>query len=101
MALANEQSVPAAAAHPRHAALLAQLKSSKSVKDANFIDESETELAERYVLPGAEKQAEEENVEIIAQLADEFTCASCFMVRHRSQLVREDGADKFCAECEG
>jgi len=33
--------------------------------------------------------------------ADEFTCASCFLVRHRSQIAREKDGLKYCVECVG
>ncbi|NKX55946.1 DUF4193 family protein, partial [Arthrobacter mobilis] len=31
----------------------------------------------------------------------EFTCASCFLVRHKSQVAREKDGQKFCRDCEG
>ncbi len=71
-----------------------------SVRDA-VVDLSETELAELFELPGAEPAPEELEVEILAQQADEFTCGSCFLVRHRSQLAREKGGLMFCRDCEG
>jgi len=80
---------------------IAQLKAGKTAEMANLIDESEASLAEDYVLPGGEASQEEAAVEILSEQADEFTCASCFMVRHRTQLVREDNGQKFCSECEG
>ncbi|HST72506.1 MAG TPA: DUF4193 family protein, partial [Kocuria rosea] len=30
----------------------------------------------------------------------EFTCASCFLVRHRSQLARQAGGTSYCGDCE-
>lgn len=33
--------------------------------------------------------------------ADEFTCYSCFLARHRSQLARESAGHSYCVECEG
>jgi len=32
-------------------------------------------------------------------LHDEFTCAQCFLVRHRSQLAKRIGEDGICKEC--
>ncbi len=66
-----------------------------------LVDLSETELAELFDLPGAEGAPEELEVEILAQQADEFTCSSCFLVRHRSQLAREKGGQMYCRDCEG
>ncbi|MFJ2620893.1 DUF4193 family protein [Glutamicibacter sp. NPDC087344] len=95
-----------AAAQPTQAEMdrareIATLKLGKNAAMANLIDESEAELAELFILPGGEAQAEEANIDIVPEQADEFTCASCFMVRHRTQLVREENGQKFCTECEG
>jgi hypothetical protein len=38
---------------------------------------------------------------VIPPGADEFTCYSCFLVRHRSQLARESNGHSYCVECEG
>jgi hypothetical protein len=52
-------------------------------------------------VPGGEFVAEELTVQVIPQKEDEFTCYSCFLVRHRSQLAREKNGHAYCAECEG
>lgn len=80
---------------------IAQLKAGKTAAMANLIDEAETPLAEEYVLPGGEASQEEVSIEILPEQVDEFTCVSCFMVRHRTQLAREENGQKFCSECEG
>ncbi len=51
--------------------------------------------------PGGEFIAEELVVQVVPQADDEFTCYSCFLVRHRSQLVREKDGHAYCVECEG
>ncbi|EYT52374.1 dUTPase [Kocuria sp. UCD-OTCP] len=38
---------------------------------------------------------------VIPEQVDEFTCASCFLVRHRSQLARQSGETRYCTDCEG
>ncbi len=43
---------------------------------------------------------EEMVVVVLPPQADEFTCQSCFLVKHRSQIARETKAGAFCAECE-
>ena len=48
-----------------------------------------------------EESYEELNVVVLPAQDDEFTCASCFLVRHRSQIAREDGGLYYCVECEG
>lgn len=62
------------------------------------LDESDT--VEGIELPG-DFIAEELIVEVIPQADDEFTCWSCFLVRHRSQVAREKDGHAYCIECEG
>ena len=52
-------------------------------------------------VPGGEFIAEELTVQVIPQANDEFTCHSCFLVRHRSQIARQTGAEVYCRDCEG
>ncbi|MGO4857320.1 DUF4193 domain-containing protein [Arthrobacter sp. 2MCAF14] len=52
-------------------------------------------------IPGGEFIAEELVVQVVPQLKDEFTCYSCFLVRHRSQMAREQDGHAYCIECEG
>jgi hypothetical protein len=52
-------------------------------------------------VPGGEFIAEELVVQVIPQADDEFTCYSCFLVRHRSQVAREKAGHAYCIECEG
>ena len=51
--------------------------------------------------PGGEFISEELTVQVIPQANDEFTCYSCFLVRHRSQIAREKDGQAYCIECEG
>ena len=57
--------------------------------------------AESFELPGADLSNEELNVVVLPAQEDEFTCASCFLVRHRSQIAREEDGLLYCVECEG
>ena len=63
------------------------------------IDENDT--AEGIDLPGADLSNEELTVIVVPEQSDEFTCSSCFLVRHRSQVAREKDGLKYCRECEG
>jgi hypothetical protein len=38
-------------------------------------------------------------VRVVPKQVDEFTCMSCFLVRHRSQLANEK--KMICKECAG
>ncbi|ALO67379.1 hypothetical protein AS189_13865 [Arthrobacter alpinus] len=76
-------------------------KSSTVGRPIAVIDHAEIELADSYELPGGELPPDELALEIIAEQVDEFTCSSCFLVRHRSQLARENQGMKYCKDCEG
>jgi hypothetical protein len=52
-------------------------------------------------VPGGEFIAEELTVQVVPQAGDEFTCFSCFLVRHRSQIARQSGGHAYCKDCEG
>ncbi|XPE04791.1 DUF4193 domain-containing protein [Arthrobacter sp. N1] len=66
-----------------------------------LIDEDELAAADAFDLPGADLSSEEISVQILAAQADEFTCASCFLVRHRSQIAADRGGRLYCVDCEG
>ena len=36
---------------------------------------------------------------VLPRQADEFTCASCFLVKHRSQIDHVEGTLIICKEC--
>ena len=61
----------------------------------------ESDALDDAMTPGGEIVAEELIVQVIPQAADEFTCYSCFLVRHRSQLAREEDGHSYCIECAG
>jgi hypothetical protein len=65
------------------------------------LDAEELAAAESFDLPGADLSSEEITEQVLAAQADEFTCASCFLVRHRSQIARNGGGQLFCTDCEG
>nr|MDT0666013.1 DUF4193 family protein [Micromonospora sp. DSM 115978] len=48
-------------------------------------------------LPDAEVRDEELSLRVLPRQADEFTCTSCFLVHHRSQLV--DVKRTVCTDC--
>ncbi|MDQ1058611.1 hypothetical protein QFZ23_002512 [Arthrobacter globiformis] len=64
------------------------------------IDADESEIAEGFELPGVDLSKEELLIHIVPLQPDEFTCMSCFLVHHRSQLAREKDGKKYCTECE-
>jgi hypothetical protein len=60
----------------------------------------EADAMDDTVVPEGEFVAEELIVEVIPQAEDEFTCYSCFLVRHRSQIALEKNGHSYCIECE-
>ena len=61
----------------------------------------EADLADNFELRGADLSNEELLVRIVPVPSHEFTCMSCFLVHHRSQLASEKNGKKYCTECEG
>ncbi|GAA4037962.1 DUF4193 domain-containing protein [Arthrobacter methylotrophus] len=61
----------------------------------------EADALDEGLTPGGEIVTEELIVQVIPQAKDEFTCYSCFLVRHRSQLARESDGHSYCIDCEG
>ena len=78
-----------------------ELKSRRTDKQSAVVDEDEAEAADSYELPGADLSGEELLVRVLPAQADEFTCSSCFLVRHRSQIAREKNGLLYCKDCEG
>jgi hypothetical protein len=76
-----------------------ELKARRVDKTASTVDEDETDAAEGFELPGADLSNEELSVRVLPRQADEFTCAHCFLVHHRSQLASERGGQLICKEC--
>ncbi|MDQ0767302.1 hypothetical protein QF031_000051 [Pseudarthrobacter defluvii] len=61
----------------------------------------EADALDDGLIPGGEIISDELIVQVIPQAADEFTCYSCFLVRHRSQRARESNGHAYCVEREG
>lgn len=57
------------------------------------------ESTDWFELPGLDLLDEELAVVVVPMRSDEFRCASCFLVHHRSQLARQRGSDLICREC--
>lgn len=76
-----------------------ELKARRVDKAASTVDVDETELAENLELPGADLSDESLSVRVLPRQADEFTCFSCFLVHHRSQLAGTRDGMPICKEC--
>ncbi|MDJ0357406.1 DUF4193 domain-containing protein [Paenarthrobacter sp. PH39-S1] len=77
-----------------------ELKNHRTDTKSAVVDEDEAEAAEAFELPGADPSGEELLVTVVPPQPDEFTCSSCFLVRHRSQIARENNGMLFCRDCE-
>ncbi|MEV0381572.1 DUF4193 domain-containing protein [Nonomuraea sp. NPDC050643] len=78
---------------------LQELQTRRADTSSGSIDVDETDLAESLELPGADLSNEELSVRVIPPQADEFTCSSCFLVHHRSQLAAGKNGRQVCLEC--
>ena len=77
-----------------------ELKSRRSDIGSNDVDEDENEAAESFELPGADLSKEELTVLVVPAQEDEFTCVSCFLVKHISKLSPEsDPGAPMCLDC--
>ena len=75
------------------------LKARRSDKSSGVVDEDEADAADSFELPGADLSGEELSVRVLPPQQDEFTCMSCFLVHHRSQLAEFRGDQPICTEC--
>ena len=82
-----------------HEESLEELKARQADKKSGQVDIDEAEAAENLELPGADLSREELTVRVLPRQVDEFTCSKCFLVHHRSQLVKGEGATAVCREC--
>ncbi len=78
---------------------LEELKARRVDKSASSVDVDETEQAEGFELPGADLSDQELAVQVVPRQSDEFTCSSCFLVHHVSQIADENGGQPICREC--
>lgn len=76
-----------------------EIKSRRNDKNSGKVDEDEVEAAESFELPGADLSHEELTVRVLPRQADEFTCAGCFLLKHRSQLAAVRNGATYCVDC--
>ena len=63
------------------------------------IDVDDGDTADSFDLPDADLISEELTVRVVDKQADEFVCASCFLVQHHSRLALRKDGQQFCTEC--
>lgn len=78
---------------------LQELSGRRNAPSAAVLDIDDSDPVDSYELPGADLSDEELVVLVVPKQADEFTCASCFLVHHRSRLARGRAGASICTEC--
>ena len=78
---------------------LAELKARRAEAQSGSVDVDEADFAESLELPGADLSGEELTVRVLPMQEDEFRCASCFLVHHRSQLAEHRDGQPICRDC--
>ena len=78
---------------------LEELKARRNEAQSAVVDVDESESAESFELPGADLSHEELTVRVLPRQADEFTCYSCFLVKHRSQIAVTRNGHSYCVDC--
>src|SRR5699024_1732159 len=76
-----------------------EMKGPRSEAAAPTVAEDEAAAAATSELPRAAPSGEGLSVRVLPRQADEFTCASCFLVKHRSQINHVEGTLIICKEC--
>jgi hypothetical protein len=77
------------------------LVSPRTATATAVLDLEDIDTAEGIELPGADLSGEQLVIQVIPVQMDEFTCYSCFLVRHKSQLARKKDEASFCIDCNG
>jgi Domain of unknown function (DUF4193) len=78
---------------------LTELDALSGAKRSPRVEPDEAETAESFDLPGADLSGEELTVAVVPMQSDEFRCARCFLVHHRSQLAEQSNGEEICREC--
>ncbi|WP_019481098.1 DUF4193 domain-containing protein [Arthrobacter sp. TB 23] len=99
--MATDYDMPRTTPEDAGDASVEELKAHRAGHQSPVVDEDEIEAADSFELPGADLSSEEIQVLILPAQADEFTCASCFLVRHRSQIAKHVDGLAYCSDCEG
>ncbi|GAA3660838.1 DUF4193 domain-containing protein [Microbacterium marinilacus] len=63
------------------------------------VDVEDADNPSSFDLPGADLSNVELDVVVLPAQDDEFTCMSCFLVKHRSQIDHEDASGPICRDC--
>jgi hypothetical protein len=96
MATSTDYDAPRASTVELDEDSLEELKARRASAQSPVVDLDE---ADGFELPNADLADEELTVAVIPMKADEFRCAKCFLVHHRSQLAHHRNGEDVCKEC--
>ncbi len=68
-------------------------------KSSGSSGDEDSDNPSNFDLPGADLSDLELDVVVLPAQQDEFTCMSCFLVKHQSQLDHEGASGPICKEC--
>lgn len=80
---------------------LEAVRSANGPDPRSVVTELDGDDSQEGDVPGGEMIDAELTVRVIPPGEDEFTCSSCFLIRHRSQIARVQGGATYCTDCEG
>ena len=69
-------------------------------KMSGVVDVDDADNPGSFELAGQDLSDLDLDVVVLPPQADEFTCVSCFLVKHRSQLDHETKLGPICIECD-
>jgi hypothetical protein len=78
---------------------LEALTAAKANAQSPVVDLDEDDPADGMELPGADLSGEVLSMPVIPKQADEFTCAACFLVQHRSRIGSGTAGSFVCIDC--
>lgn len=97
--MATDYDAPRKTDEDEEATSLEELQKQRNDKNSGQVDVDEADAAEGFELPGADLSGEQLSIQVLPVQADEFTCSSCFLVHHRSQLAHARHGAPVCTEC--
>ena len=78
---------------------LEALKGARTDVQSPDVDLDEADTGDSIELPGADLSGEELTMAVIPKQFNEFTCAACFLVQHRSRIATRAGGRTICIDC--
>lgn len=81
---------------------LVVLKARRSDTQSGTADVDDADLDDALAFLGADLpglSGDELTVRVLPKQADEFTCASCFLVHHRSRVAQDGRGRVVCRDC--